>query len=299
MSIEHYLTSAPPWSLCNLFKAGATDTWERIRFSRTIPNLKIHETTITQNLIYELKILQAVGGVRNLRIQESENEKTNGSDIELCLVTNGQAICYALQAKIIYHASKKSHGNGDYRQMHHMIKSTGDYQIDLLLNYGTSKGKVPLYLLYNYVNNPLFLPAAGLKHFGCTLINARFLKDNWQDTTGNLRKDIKFFNLHASARTTTKPAFPWHELVCGGWPTTIANVLSRLGLDAKTVVTPLSIDELLEDDAFTEITTGLTLTPKQEGKAKRNREREIEGLPTFNPKFRIIADVSDVNNENS
>jgi len=41
---------------CDVFMAAALDTWYRIRFSRTKPGFKIHETTLTQNLIYELNL---------------------------------------------------------------------------------------------------------------------------------------------------------------------------------------------------------------------------------------------------
>lgn len=97
--------------------------------------------------------MQRVYHIKGLRIQEAKNEKTNGADILLCLVKNGKAICYALQAKIIYHTSKKKHPNGDYRQMHHTVKKSGKHQINLLLDYAKAEKFIPLYLMYNYVNH--------------------------------------------------------------------------------------------------------------------------------------------------
>lgn len=52
---------------CVAFMAAALDTWYRIQFSRTRPRLKIHETTITQNLVYELTILKASYSGLNFR----------------------------------------------------------------------------------------------------------------------------------------------------------------------------------------------------------------------------------------
>lgn len=293
MSIDYYLKGSPPWPLCELFKAAAMDSWERIRFSRTIPNLKIHETTITQNLIYELKLLQRVGRVKGLRIQEAKNERTNGADLELFLVKNGKAIRFALQAKIIYHKGKKKHHNGDYRQMHHTVKKSGKHQIDLLLRYAKAKKCVPLYLMYNYVS-VVFPAVAEMKHYGCTVVSAEFLKADWQDSTGNLRDDVHFLNLHAVPKTLKKPAFPWHELICSDWATDIPGILTELGMDPATDIIELTIEELLEDESFTELTDGLTLTPVQKSRKTRNREQYIEDLPTFAPKFRLIVDVSPV-----
>ena len=38
---------------CNWFQFFAQETWDRIGFARTRKGLKIFETTITQNLIFE------------------------------------------------------------------------------------------------------------------------------------------------------------------------------------------------------------------------------------------------------
>jgi len=283
--IDYYLTSA---SVCELFKAGAIDTWERIRFSRTIPNLKIHETTITQNIIYEFKLIQQSLSIRGLRIQESRNEKANGADIELVVIAGGRAIRFVIQAKIIYHTSKKKHGDGDYRHMQHPPKEPSG-QVERLLNYANRKRAIPLYLMYNYVNNdlPVYLD---MRLFGCTVISAKFLKDNKAFGTGNLRKNITFSELHTFPSTAVKPAIPWHELLCETWAKDLSGILAKLGLPPSTAIDELNIKELLEDDNFIEITSERSLTRAQQLKAKQNFDQQFEGLPDFNPKFRILVD---------
>src|SRR6202012_5919295 len=102
MSIELYLPRDREPNICDLFHAAAVDTWERIKFSRTTPGLKIHETTITQNLIYEMRLLKSLYPYWGLTLFESTNEKANGDDLELCVLHPDRIIyTYAIQAKII------------------------------------------------------------------------------------------------------------------------------------------------------------------------------------------------------
>lgn len=137
------------------------------------------------------------------------------------------------------------------------------------------------------------MPAAPeMKHYGCTVIGAEFLKKTCANSTDNLRDDITFLELHADPHTAYKPAFPWHELICSDWVTDIPAILTKLDMDPTTDIRGLTLDELLEDQAFNELTDGLTLTSVQKAKKTRNRERAIDDLPIFNPKFRLIVDVS-------
>jgi len=78
MSIEHYLPSRENPSICDVFKATSIDTWERIKFSRTTPGLKISETTITQNIVYELRLVKRRYLHVGYTLAESKHEDVNG-----------------------------------------------------------------------------------------------------------------------------------------------------------------------------------------------------------------------------
>src|SRR5688572_1389043 len=89
---------------CDILRAAALETWNRIGFSRTRQRLKILETTITQNIVYELNLLQTFIPFF-FKIYESRNERANGDDLEISVRNiSGRYYTFALQAKIIYHS---------------------------------------------------------------------------------------------------------------------------------------------------------------------------------------------------
>jgi hypothetical protein len=53
MGLEHYLTNPENLNICELFKSGARDIWARIFFSGKTPQLKVHETSVFQNLVFK------------------------------------------------------------------------------------------------------------------------------------------------------------------------------------------------------------------------------------------------------
>src|SRR4051812_9472921 len=76
-------------TLCDWFKMFSIETWQRIDFSRRRDGLKIFETTITQNLVFQLEftrqMLSSLGYGNRVFIKESKNEKINGNDLEILL----------------------------------------------------------------------------------------------------------------------------------------------------------------------------------------------------------------------
>lgn len=189
-------------NLCDILEKLSQETWERIKFSRNRSGLKIYETTITQNLLYSI---HKNNNSIPIIIEEANDEKTNGNDLEIYLKINGGYIFLPTQAKIIY-------SNYKYIQMDHIG------QIDDLINYAKLNRGFPLYLLYNYVMN--FIPSqsiCGIKlkdsHYGCTLTSAKYLYNNFAyqrlDKNGNLQWIIpSFHDLHPSF------SFPWIILGC-------------------------------------------------------------------------------------
>ena len=156
MSIELHLEQFwhPPQSLlCSLFQAAAYDTWERVAFSRSTPGLKIHETTITQNLVYEMNLIKMRMRILELNLFESRNEATNGHDLEIKIQQRDGWVTYWIQSKILYHSIRKKKvvqlGDGRYPQLPHRVGRR--LQVDILLRRAREEKAVPLYLLYNFV----------------------------------------------------------------------------------------------------------------------------------------------------
>src|SRR5688572_6394868 len=87
-------------NLCNFLQLVAYDTWKRIEFTRTRNGLKIFETTITQNILYEFRIYTDLFPTIPIRMFEAINEPMNGNDIELIIQTRHGFIIAPIQAKI-------------------------------------------------------------------------------------------------------------------------------------------------------------------------------------------------------
>lgn len=68
-------------TLCNLLQYLALSVWERIKFTHTHKNLKIYETTITQNLLFDINFVKSLYTRLPISIYEARNENTNGNDI--------------------------------------------------------------------------------------------------------------------------------------------------------------------------------------------------------------------------
>ncbi|SHL96114.1 DUF6615 family protein [Mucilaginibacter sp. OK098] len=289
MSLLYYLDPLNPPDECDIFKAAAKDSWARIRFSRIKPRLKIHETTITQNLVYEMRLLKAVYPHLGFSLFESTMEDTHGDDLELCIEQNdGRVITYALQAKIIYHTSTKKWiklGNGNYKQMNHYVGIRRANQVQLLIDYAKSLGQIPMYLLYNYVLKRTAIKT-GVDNdlYGCTVVTAEYLQANHGLSDGNLKATVKFNDLHPS------PAIPWHELICRFTSLRDIDILTEIGLPgyplrsrtlAETLDNPEWLPVDVHEDSMDNIRQGNLQTLLEQEKKEANG-------PAFRPRFRLL-----------
>ena len=233
-------------TLCNLLQLLAVDTWERIAFARTRNGFKIYETTITQNLLYELRIYLEHYPHIPIKMFEAINEPVNGNDIELAIQTKQGFILVPLQAKLIYEDAK-------YTAMEH------GNQINDLIAYAKSIGGIPLYLLYNY--SPISLPNSNNfcdipyyeEQFGCSLINAHYLLNHYAfkrtDRKGNAKWIIpSFTDLHPS------PAIPWFVLACcRNKDTEMTETISLLNNQSGTLdysIIPYQMEELTKQSEW-------------------------------------------------
>jgi hypothetical protein len=116
-------------------------TWNRIRDSNVQKGLKTNETTITQNMIYDLFQLNC----NNIIIEEAENEAVNGNDLDLYINDSrlNKFRHFAVQAKI---SNKKE----IYQTINH--KKDNRFQILDLIDYSKETRAIPTYFFYSYTN---------------------------------------------------------------------------------------------------------------------------------------------------
>lgn len=268
---------------CTIFQAAAHDTWARIAFSRGTPGLKIHETTITQNLVYELNLLKSRMALRGLTFFESLDERTNGHDLEIVIRQPVGWVTYWVQSKILYHSFRRNKhitlDDGVYRQLPH--RSGGENQIDNLLRRTRTKGYIPLYLLYNFVTAPI--ATRRLCHleveqsqYGCTLVGAPFLKDHYSREDGHLRSDVQFSDLHPEV------ALPWLALVCCLPSTSLAETRRLFKLPPNYPIRPAETEPETNQQRWSYLTE-YVLTER----SYRISNQKVIG---FAPRYRILID---------
>ena len=113
--------------------------WHRIGYSRSIKGMKVYETVITQNFVFELALKNFSG----VKIYESRDENKNGSDLLINIVCGKFSKKLAVQAKIVY-------SNEKFPMINHVVGKAGVQQIDLLINYANANHMHPAYMFYGY-----------------------------------------------------------------------------------------------------------------------------------------------------
>jgi hypothetical protein len=186
---KNFLTNP---SLCNWADVFSVLTWDKIGFCRFQANFNIHETTITQGLIYEFWLL-AVGRKLPVQIYQATNEMANGNDIEIAIQTRKGYLLFPCQAKIVNKA-------GRYLGIRHKV---GDKkQIDLLLEYGRRTGGIPIYFFYNFGSNPTSnqaiekMRSLEIERLGCSIFPAEFIKHNFYRPGSNRWSIPDFYKIH-------------------------------------------------------------------------------------------------------
>jgi len=276
--------------ICRLFQSASRDTWERIAFSRTRVRMKIHETSITQNLVYEMNMIKWELDIGGFSIFESTNEAAHGDDLEICVVhRDGLVYKFAIQAKILYHSIRRDGlinlEDGKYERFGHI--TGGRNQVDLLLSYAQLNGCIPLYLLYNYVagtamNGDYCGVSFDNTQFGCSLVSALHLKLNHSNATGNLKSNVKFSDLHMHW------AIPWFLISCCFPNYQIADTLNALHLPNDIFTRGFTIEEIETDNSGWKI-----LGPNSETATNVNNNFK-ESQIGFLPKFRMFVNVQNV-----
>ncbi|MCB4762703.1 MAG: hypothetical protein LGB78_02140 [Sulfurovum sp.] len=251
-------------NICKELERLSFDTWDRIGFARSRAGFRIFETTITQNILFELKKFSESSGNNSIELFEARDEKRNGNDIDL-FVQYGDGdryIFFPLQAKILY-------SNTKYSKMEH-----GNQILDLI-DYATKADGIPMYLLYNHTSD------ISLKKYGCSVVSAIHLRDHYADKRtykGTKKWKIPTFDdLHPSY------AEPWQEFFC-----IFLNIVSSKSippdnglfsrLEAIETIQTYQKDTLLDDTEW--------MTMK--GNSKNSQTIKDEHIQGFAPAYRII-----------
>lgn len=270
-------------SLCNLLQNIANETWERIGFARTRKGLKIFETTITQNILYEFHKYCDQNPHTPIRMFEAINEPLNGNDIELIIQTSGGYVIAPLQAKIIYKTDNypaMDHGN----------------QINDLITYAKNVGGVPLYLLYNHYldtfthNGNLCGIKFSKEQYGCSLVSAYYLLNKFAfnrfDKSGNPKWTIpNFIELHPDI------AVPWYVLGCCRFSK--ANTDSTVNLINNTKVHSVSLKHEIHTYQYEDLNLEQNWKPLNTTRLNLENDLSKENNSQYLPKYRIILSLNE------
>lgn len=167
-------------STCEWADNFSSSVWYRISFCRRNSNsLRIFETTITQDLLFDFCHLSSVN--EKIVMLESGDELTNGNDLEMFIsIRKNRYIRFPVQAKIVYKDER-------YRKMNRHYKNNPKFQIDRLLNYASKIKSIPLYFLYSESEkiNPDSIARhydgnnIKFQHFGVSVVHAFYIKHNY------------------------------------------------------------------------------------------------------------------------
>lgn len=250
-------------------------TWRRLGFCQRFKNdVKTYETTVTQNLIFDMLEFAQLTETPHLRLLEARDESANGNDIEVFVQHGDRYIFFPTQAKSLY-------PSGKYEKITH--QSRDKYQIHALIEYAIKRQGIPLYLFYNF--HPYWKDivdwkdALGFRHdcFGCSLVNAHYLEHRYFDAL-KFKGDIPgFFDLHP------RPAIPLFQLLD-------VEQIENLWKDTKKYVPELALydyDEVFDEEDWIDRTPPPSISGFPEEYHFFQGPIQLD-FPEFKPKFRVV-----------
>jgi len=253
-------------------------TWRRLAFVSQNPKARLHETTITDDLVFQIFNNLAYQD-SDISLKHAENEKCNGNDIEIAMsIGRDQFLIFPIQAKRIY-------GKYKYPRISHKR------QIDGLISYASDIGGIPLYLFYNYYPNYFYFPdqiwgnQITKEQFGCTLVMAEYIKNNF----ANARKRNGSFCWRIPDFTSLHPAkaFPWHLLFQN--PELFLQLSDGKEEDTEYVsnnIKRYTEEEITRNESWKPVIIGNDLFPARLSSDSITLFQEENS--TFSPRFRII-----------
>lgn len=275
-------------SLCDWLKGFSFNIWEKLYIVFTSSRLKLSETTITQDLVFNFFMISKYHE-SHVYIYESTDEKANGNDLEILVDTPKGFLKLVVQAKCI----KK---NLRYPSVAHMVGI--DQQIDLLLKYSKKHKAIPLYLFYNtdtrFSLEENLLPTSIRKElFGCSLVHANQLKDKFFGKRIN-KHGFKAWKIPSFDDINPSISVPFHVLAC-----------DMLSMSAKEIVTHpvfgksslndfkfFSFQEIKSDPNWNDLlppaAIGRITVPAVDLEINRGFSRKENNISGFNPSYRIV-----------
>lgn len=261
-------------------------TWDRLRFVYYNEQAKLQETTITDDLVFQItKQFPDTGTL--LMLEHAKDEKRNGNDLEFAIaIEKGRFLIFPIQAKRMY-----------AKQRYPRISYKG--QLEGLIDYAKEVGGVPLYLLYNFVargfNHSRTLCGRDLQvdHYGCALVAAEHIQSNYAYKLKRKNKMVwripTFLNL-----LNDGALIPWHVLFYD--PRSLAPVYERHNQLRETSLRTYTKDELLNDkdwQRLTRISQTDAYSLPIERDFSESRLIEVESDSKFSPRFRFLIDPFD------
>ncbi|MDD9885228.1 MAG: hypothetical protein OXU62_11995 [Gammaproteobacteria bacterium] len=153
-------------------------TWFLLKLSQR-PDVRLGEETLTDFLVIHL-LLNPYNAVRVLPVMKPE-EANNGADLMIYVRKDRiRAHKYVVQAKKLHPTY------GQYRTLNRDAGKSGRKQIDVLEEYAVECDAVPLYLLYNHIEEPIEgyskywhcgIECLDETQFGCTLVPSWHIRD--------------------------------------------------------------------------------------------------------------------------
>ena len=272
-------------------------TWNKIGFARKRDGLKMHETTITQDFVFELWV--ALEQYKwSISVFEATSESTNGNDLEILVCTKKGYIILACQAKIIYKSDK-------YKAITHQVETKSKEiitQAELLIRYAKKEQGIPIYLFYNFCKdeedlNQVKKQIGGtyeIENLGCSIAFATDIKKEYYDNRKKSAWEIPSFkDIHP------KFAEPLNQFIMN-----LRNMNGQTVLCNKipfpSTFKFYTFEEVNQDKNWSLISTGALQQTIDEKKAKKKDDAELNNddmdaternkLSTikFKPKFRLV-----------
>lgn len=180
----------------------ANRTWFLLELSRQ-PGVRLGEETLTDLLVLDL-LMQPYSSVCVRSVTKPEETKTGADLMVYVRKDKDGAYKYAVQAKKLYPYGPY----GRYGGLNNKAGSSGHKQIDVLEKYAAKCKAIPLYLLYNYIDDPFNqcskcwhcgCKAHDKTQFGCSLVPSWHIRD-----AIDVRGSRNFRDIHLN-----DAALPW------------------------------------------------------------------------------------------
>jgi hypothetical protein len=278
--------------LKDLLSVFSVYVWETLKFAthESSEISKTDERELTNQLVRSIaQVIRQNNIPLPIRLFHAPKENLNGADLDIVFrLDNNICIKLFCQAKRLYvEKAKRNNLKSTYSMLDHEVN--GELQINLLLEYAKRNKAIPLYMLYNFTdfNEICSLKSIEKEQFGCTLINANFLKDTYLGKV-ELGK-LKFQDLYPIAQ----PLITICEIIKQD-KNIIKDIWGKSDNQSDNIFS--TFNEVMRDKLWYELGT----TDNNRFVTSVNLEKLFENTKqlnnnhVYNPKFRIVFDLEPI-----